>query len=210
VFDTIGLGEDNKGNVPHKKAVKMIRDYFSKCREPLNYIAYVKKEGRITEEERKMFKLFKEIFKGGEENFIIIITHSEPEWVEQNSQIKNDFGDYPIIRVEFPPRHDDEDANKRKKSLQHLKTTLSGLRYNSVRLEFLNSSQSIENKISNVVSFVPIIGTVYQLISSGVYYAMEKPMIATDRLIEGNLGLRSRIAYKMIKKQEKLNRQRYS
>ncbi len=188
----------------------MIRDYFSKCREPLNYIAYVKKEGRITEEERKMFKLFKEIFKGGEENFIIIITHSEPEWVEQNSQIKNDFGDYPIIRVEFPPRHDDEDANKRKKSLQHLKTTLSGLRYNSVRLEFLNSSQSIENKISNVVSFVPIIGTVYQLISSGVYYAMEKPMIATDRLIEGNLGLRSRIAYKMIKKQEKLNRQRYS
>ncbi|CAI2193547.1 6914_t:CDS:2, partial [Funneliformis geosporum] len=76
VYDTVGIGEPETGKVPHKKAVKMIRDYFTTCQLPLNYIAFVKKKGRCTEEECKMFKLFKEIFEGSENNFIIIITHS--------------------------------------------------------------------------------------------------------------------------------------
>src|SRR5437764_503332 len=92
VFDTIGIGESTFGSVPHKKAIKLIRDYFSKCQVPLNYICYVKKQGRFTEEDAKMFKIFKKIFKGGETNFITIITHSQPEWVGENLEpIKNNF-----------------------------------------------------------------------------------------------------------------------
>ncbi|CAI2165113.1 9022_t:CDS:2 [Funneliformis geosporum] len=66
VYDTIGVGETDAGSVPHKKAVVKIRDYFTRCEVQLNYIAYVKKQGRFTEEDRKMFNLFKKIFEGRE------------------------------------------------------------------------------------------------------------------------------------------------
>src|SRR4051812_34406863 len=49
VYDTIGVAETSVGNVPHKKAVKTIRNYFSICETPLNYIAFVVKKGRISE-----------------------------------------------------------------------------------------------------------------------------------------------------------------
>ncbi|CAI2170818.1 8164_t:CDS:2 [Funneliformis geosporum] len=52
VYDTIGVGETISGNVPHKKAVKEIRDYFAICQERLHYIAYVKKQGRFTEDDQ--------------------------------------------------------------------------------------------------------------------------------------------------------------
>ena len=83
VYDTIGLGEPSTGSASHKRAVKEIRDYFSKCEIPLNYIFYVKKKDRFTDEDVKMFKAFKSIFEGGEKNIIIIITHSNPGWVEK-------------------------------------------------------------------------------------------------------------------------------
>ncbi|CAI2192374.1 11997_t:CDS:2, partial [Funneliformis geosporum] len=84
VYDTVGVGEPSTGTVPYKEAVKKIRNYFSKCETSLNYIAFVKKKGRFTEEDRKMFNLFKEIFEGSENNFIIIITHSGQKWVDEN------------------------------------------------------------------------------------------------------------------------------
>ncbi|CAI2184816.1 8921_t:CDS:2, partial [Funneliformis geosporum] len=114
VYDTVGVGEPSTGTVPHMKAVKEIRNYFSKCEVPLNYIAFVKKKGRFTEEDRKMFNLFKEIFEGSENNFIIIITHSSKFWVDENIvDLRNNFGNYPIIPVDFPfedPPEDDDDV----------------------------------------------------------------------------------------------------
>ncbi|CAI2169209.1 7234_t:CDS:2 [Funneliformis geosporum] len=99
VFDTIGVGETNSGSVPHKEAVKEIRNYFTTCKVPLNYIVYVKKKGRFTEEDRTMFNLFKEIFEGCEKNFIIIITNCDERWIEKNKEtlIKNFGEDYPTI-----------------------------------------------------------------------------------------------------------------
>src|SRR5436190_19245820 len=58
VFDMVGLGEPPSHDVSHNEAVKKIRDYFSECRVPLNYIFYVQKKGRITEEDVKMFRIF--------------------------------------------------------------------------------------------------------------------------------------------------------
>ncbi|CAG8581322.1 13636_t:CDS:2 [Funneliformis caledonium] len=119
VYDTIGVGETSYGSVPHRKAVREIRNYFSKCKMPLNYIAFVKKKGRFTEEDRKMFKIFKEIFEGGETNFIIIITNSGPKWVEDYTEkIKENLGDHPII-------------------------PLCSLNYVGIKLEVLDSIQAI-------------------------------------------------------------------
>jgi GTP-binding protein EngB required for normal cell division len=81
VFDLIGLGELMSGSVPNKEAVKNIRNHFSKgAGIPLNYICYVKRP-RMTEEDFNLFQLFKEIFKEGNDNFIIIVTNSETNWV---------------------------------------------------------------------------------------------------------------------------------
>ncbi|POG63816.1 hypothetical protein GLOIN_2v1682802 [Rhizophagus irregularis DAOM 181602=DAOM 197198] len=52
-----------------------------------------------------------------------------------------------------------------------------------------------ERNVSKVVSIVPIVGSVYQLISSGVYYALEKPNNAKERLIDGTAGLALDIYY---------------
>src|ERR1043165_2375147 len=76
VFDTIGIGEatlETFERVRHKEAIKKIRDCFSRCQMPLNYICYVKKKGMFTEQDRRMFNVFKEVFKGGQRNFVIII-----------------------------------------------------------------------------------------------------------------------------------------
>ncbi|RIA94279.1 hypothetical protein C1645_760448, partial [Glomus cerebriforme] len=77
VFDTVGLGEPSSHDTTsHEEAVKKIRNYFSDCQVSLNYIFYVHKKGRITDEDIRMFKLFKKIFEWGKDNFIIIITHA--------------------------------------------------------------------------------------------------------------------------------------
>ncbi|GBC26375.2 hypothetical protein GLOIN_2v1881215 [Rhizophagus irregularis DAOM 181602=DAOM 197198] len=161
----VGLGEPSSHLVSHKKAVKTVRNYFSDHQLLLNYIFYVRRKGRITEEDVKMFKLFKETFKGGEKNFIIIITHSKPGWITDNLEIiRKNFGNYPIISVDFPLTDEDEDdiiaSDKRKRI--------------------------IEKKVSEIVSIIPIAGSLYQLIASGVYYKLGKPKHA---LIGGIIGV---------------------
>ncbi|CAI2166222.1 10606_t:CDS:2 [Funneliformis geosporum] len=165
VFDTIGVGETNSGSVPHKEAVKEIRNYFTTCKVPLNYIVYVKKKGRFTEEDRTMFNLFKEIFEGCEKNFIIIITNCDERWIEKNKEtlIKNFGEDYPTI-------------------------PLTKLNYEITVLQVLSSFQSAENKVSKVIDLIPIAGSAYHLISSGVYYKLGKSNVAKERLINGVTG----------------------
>ncbi|CAI2166216.1 10603_t:CDS:1 [Funneliformis geosporum] len=203
VYDTVGVGEPSTGTVPHMKAVKEIRNYFSKCEVPLNYIAFVKKKGRFTEEDRKMFNLFKEIFEGSENNFIIIITHSSKFWVDENIvDLRNNFGNYPIIPVDFPfedPPEDDDDViihqRKRAQSLRRLTDKLSSLNRKEIKLQVLSSFQTAENKVAKVIDFIPIAGCAYQLISSGVYYKIGKSNLATERLVNGITGAAMDIAF---------------
>ncbi|CAI2168851.1 3132_t:CDS:2, partial [Funneliformis geosporum] len=166
VYDTVGVGEPSTGTVPYKEAVKKIRNYFSKCETSLNYIAFVKKKGRFTEEDRKMFNLFKEIFEGSENNFIIIITHSDP------------------------PEDDDVIIHQRKRSqsLRRMTDALSFLNRKEIKLQVLSSFQMAENKVAKVVYFVPVAGSAYQLISSGYYYKMGKSNLAKERLKKGVYG----------------------
>ncbi|CAI2166220.1 10605_t:CDS:2 [Funneliformis geosporum] len=115
VYDTIGISETYFGNVPHKEAIQMTRDYFSKCEDSLNYVIYVKKKSRFSEEDHNMFKLFKEIFMGNEKNFLIIITESDQDWVNNNMTIlRKHFENYPIIPVDFPCSEDGDDIIQRK------------------------------------------------------------------------------------------------
>ncbi|CAI2164859.1 14657_t:CDS:1 [Funneliformis geosporum] len=197
VYDLIGIDEIVEGSVPHKKIIEKIRHGFVTRQVSFNYIAYVKKEGRFTEEDRKMFKLFKEIFKGCENNFIIIITNSEQKWVEKNLiTIKEKFGDYPIIPVDFPRSEEENDdiydrtikRNKRIQNLQSLTERLLSLKRGSIKLQALDLHQTTENKIAQVIDFIPIAGSAYQLISSGVYYSMGESKLAKERLINGVTG----------------------
>jgi hypothetical protein len=201
VYDTVGLGEPPNGSVAHDEAVKLIRDYFSICEVPLNYIFYVKKKGRITEEDKKMFETFENIFDGAEKNFIIIITNCNPEWVETNSDaIKKNFGDYPILPVDFPWNEDDDDDDaqyhqiKRTQSLQILLNKLFELKYKGIELEVLSDSQKKEKIAASIIDFIPFIGSTYRLISAGVYYRLGKKKEAKKRLIFGAAGLALDIA----------------
>jgi hypothetical protein len=193
VYDTVGLGEPPNGSVSHKNAVKKIRDYFSECEVPLNYIFYVKRKCRFTENDVKMFKTFKDIFKGAENNFFIIITHSNQKWVDNNKEIiKKNFGDYPILSVDFPwneGEEGDNDQRKRSQSLRNLINEMFNKNRKGIKLEVLSSSQKTEDSVATVVDFVPIFGSVYQLISAGVYYKLGKSDMVKQRLISGTIGL---------------------
>ncbi|RGB37518.1 hypothetical protein C1646_756756 [Rhizophagus diaphanus] len=197
VFDTVGLGGLETHPISRKNAIAEIRNYFAWSKESLNYLFYVQKKGRICNEDKKTFKLFKEIFKCGEKNFVIIITNSNPEWVEKNlGAITENFGKYPIISVDFPLTDEGEDddtacndKNKRVRSLQLLENKLSEISYQSIKLEVLSSTQKTEENVSQVVRIIPVVGTAYQLISSGVYYTLEKPNKAKERLMDGAVDL---------------------
>ncbi|CAG8751095.1 2570_t:CDS:2, partial [Cetraspora pellucida] len=106
--------------------------------------------------------------------------------------IRDYFGNYPIIAVDFPS-DDRFDANVqeeiRKESREHLISSLKYLRYKCVKLEILEPKEYFESKVKGVISFVPIVGTTYNLISSGVYSILKKPKLAKRRLVEGVSGL---------------------
>ncbi|RIB29520.1 hypothetical protein C2G38_2056475 [Gigaspora rosea] len=104
VYDTVGLCESVEGSISHKKAIKIIRTYFSKVLKPVHYICYVKKgTTKFTEEDNTTFKEFKKIFSKAESNFVIIITDSNQKWVDENLDIiRKCFGNYKTIAVDFP------------------------------------------------------------------------------------------------------------
>jgi hypothetical protein len=150
--------------------------------------------GRFVKDDEKMFKTFKDIFKGGEKNFIIIITHSNQKWIEENSEtIKKNFGNYPVIPVDFPWSEDDDYAQihqkRRKQYLQSLMNEMFNRNYKGIKLEVLSSSQKVEKNVAKVVNIVPVVGTAYQLTSAGVYHKLGKPDMAKKRLKTAALGL---------------------
>jgi len=195
VFDLIGLGELTSGGVSNDEAIKNMRNHFSTNGRSLNYICYVKRP-RVTEEDVSLFKTFKKIFKEGENNFIIIVTNSGLDWVnnEENvNKIKKDFGNYPIISVDFPCNENvdytEVDRRTRIKNLRHLRDKLSELNYEGMNLEILNSSQEFENKLSKIINVAPVAGSLYQLTTSGIYYMSGKPKVAKKRLYNGTSGV---------------------
>lgn len=195
VFDLIGLGELSSGGVPHDVAIKNIRNHFSTNGLPLNYICYVKRS-RTTEEDIHLFGIFKKIFKEGEKNFIIIVTHTGPSWTDNEENVnetKRNFGDYPVISVDFPNNIDEDyaeiDRKKRATNLQHLVAKLTELNYSGNNPEILSSSQVIENSLSNFINAVPVAGSLYQLTASGVYLMSGKPNVAKKRFVNGAFGI---------------------
>ncbi|CAG8627516.1 2435_t:CDS:1 [Cetraspora pellucida] len=193
IYDTVGFGEGKSGTVEHSKAIKLIRKFFSVPAVEFNYLCYVKGKGRFTDDDRKRFNEFKVVFNDGEKNIIIIITRCKQEWVDDNRiTIKEYFGDYPVIAVDFPPdKKDDNIAKQQKKrerraeSLNRLQDTFAILGYKGIRLEVLSPPEHIENKIQKFIRFVPVVNGFYKITSSGVYYLKGKPKIAGQRLIEG-------------------------
>jgi hypothetical protein len=195
VFDLVGLGELPSGGVPHDVAIKNIRNHFSTNGLSLHYICYVKRN-RITEEDIRLFNIFKKIFKEGEKNFVIIVTHTGPSWTDDEKNVdetKRNFGDYPVISVDFPSNIDEDyaeiDRKKRATNLQHLLAKLSELNYSGNNPEVLSSSQVIENNLSNIINALPVAGSLYQLTASGVYLMSGKPNVAKKRFMNGAFGI---------------------
>ncbi|EXX51653.1 hypothetical protein RirG_260010 [Rhizophagus irregularis DAOM 197198w] len=191
VYDTIGLGDSTGSD----EAIKAIRNFFSMGKIPLNYICYVKRS-RSLKDDVRLFETYRKIFGDGEKNFVIIITHSGPEWAKEEENvklIKEQLGNYPVISVDFPCNENEKytlvDRKQRAESLEHLLNEFSKLEYNGIEPEVLSPSQNIENNMAGYFSFVPVVGSVYQLTASGFYYVTGKEKTARKRLLDGSLGL---------------------
>ncbi|CAG8736543.1 10158_t:CDS:2, partial [Dentiscutata erythropus] len=121
------------GIFERKKAIQNIRDYFSK-----------NQKGRFIDDDSKKFNEFKDMFNDGDSNIIIIITHCKQKWVNENLKtIRDYFGDYPVIGVDFPSEDEDEGGSnntykqrqkeQRVQSLNYLLGRLSALNYKGIQ-----------------------------------------------------------------------------
>ncbi|KAF9093006.1 hypothetical protein BGX27_001685, partial [Mortierella sp. AM989] len=84
VCDTPGLGELHEGAMD--VAIEPIVQGMKESQIAYHHIAYVVKQGRLcAEEQGELFRIFKEMFKGSENNFILVITHCDDnEWIREN------------------------------------------------------------------------------------------------------------------------------
>ncbi|CAG8595150.1 5887_t:CDS:2 [Diversispora eburnea] len=190
VYDMSGVGEISSSNNPHEEVAESIKNYFSRKRTPLNFICYVVKEGRSKlAGVQSTFSLFKKIFKGGEKNFVIIITDSSQEWVDRcRNELVNDFGNYPMIGVDFPfhKKFDDRIQEElRKRSINHLNTQLLNLRHACTEFQINNTFETREEYFAETVAQVPVLGNAYRLLSSGAYYVAGRADMSKERLPEG-------------------------
>lgn len=133
VTDTIGFGEPETGTVGTILAEKRLCTFLEKLRSDYLYIVYVVKQGRMQDSDTVTWELFKQIFEGGEKNFVVVFTNSSRSWLQENIQeIKNEFeGCDRFIAVDFPPSSENEQRDKlnaedRDTSLKHLESTLAG------------------------------------------------------------------------------------
>ncbi|GET53029.1 hypothetical protein GLOIN_2v1763441 [Rhizophagus irregularis DAOM 181602=DAOM 197198] len=125
-----------------------------------------------------------------------VALYSFVRWTDDEKNVdetKRNFGDYPVISVDFPSNIDEDyaeiDRKKRATNLQHLLAKLSELNYSGNNPEVLSSSHVIENSLSNIINAVPVAGSLYQLTASGVYLMSGKPNVAKKRFMNGAFGI---------------------
>ena len=136
IYDTVGLGETEHGTVPHIAALEKIRKYILDGNTCLNYICMVIQVNRIDDLDVTIFKEIKNIFRGAENNIVLIVTRDDNLWTQQNmSYLRSNYGhNIPILDVDFKPIHKDERIEKefieeRKKHLGKLLDWLKCLNY---------------------------------------------------------------------------------
>ncbi|CAB4380050.1 unnamed protein product [Rhizophagus irregularis] len=125
----------------------------------------------------------------------LIVTHTGPSWTDDEKNVdetKRNFGDYPVISVDFPSNIDEDyaeiDRKKKGNQFANLLAKLSELNYSGNNPEVLSSSHVIENSLSNIINAVPVAGSLYQLTASGVYLMSGKPN-AKKRFMNGAFGI---------------------
>lgn len=138
VTDTVGLGEADIGTTPHDEAMKKLASFVLAVGSRYDHICFVKKAGRFTEEDDVYWRCFKELFKGFESHFVIILTSAQSTNADkENLRHVRDVVGMPkvdIVCVDFRPGDaDDEDEDrvaekKRKQSKSTLISSLADIR----------------------------------------------------------------------------------
>ena len=167
IYDTIGLGESERGSVPHEIAESKIYNFLNTIKNVrFDYVCIVKSAHRSDALDIPIFDAVKKMMTPHNSNhdifkhMIIIITNSEDGQVKANSDGYRQYYNSPHIRVigvQFPPvlltDQDRERTNvtARNKSLNKLKTSLEILDYNDpleTRLEHLNETDMRDLSLS--------------------------------------------------------------
>ncbi|KAF9387816.1 hypothetical protein BGX21_000453 [Mortierella sp. AD011] len=143
VVDTVGLGEmEGRGNHNTKDAVQLLCQVLGIGERKFHHIAYVVEKGRLgTEENKKLFELFKSTFSGAEENFVLIVTKCRSEWINEHRELINEIFGIPAVCCDFPwdkdgPWNEDGTDNQRDyrtTNLQNFEQQLSALRRQPIK-----------------------------------------------------------------------------
>ena len=113
IYDTIGLGESERGSVPHKIAERMIYNFLNTIKSVrFDYVCIVKLSHRSDALDIPIFDAVKKMMTPHNNNhdifkhMIIIITNSEDGQVRENLKGYRLYYNSPHIRVvgvQFPP-----------------------------------------------------------------------------------------------------------
>ncbi|KAG0009369.1 hypothetical protein BGZ81_003471 [Podila clonocystis] len=105
VTDTVGMAADDVDSARVENALNQLEEYLRTNRQGFHYIAYVIRRDEIpVRDHKRLFQLFQSCFQDAEDNFVLIITHcTDPKWAEdKRNELKDIFGDIPIIACDFP------------------------------------------------------------------------------------------------------------
>ena len=130
VYDTVGLGETDRGGISDNDAKKSIIRYLTDIKTKFDHICIVMKRDRISSLDFAVFNAARFIFDGAFENAVLIVTDATDAWLEENrTYLSQVYGSMNKCAVDFPPisrRKIDEDDNvrTRNKSLAKLNSFL--------------------------------------------------------------------------------------
>ncbi|CAK9213708.1 unnamed protein product [Sphagnum troendelagicum] len=161
VIDTMGFGEPDTGSVSNTSAQKLVIDFLKNVKGRYSHIIFVIEKGRCDLVTEIIWNTFRQIFKGGEKNFVVLYTKTDDEWFQENlEEIKKEFPDCKqFLYVDFPeidPELEEENSESRMSERDRLESELTRM-FEGSWVEpdiFRMGDAEIEKKAENILEYI--------------------------------------------------------
>ncbi|CAM6085567.1 unnamed protein product [Calypogeia fissa] len=165
VTDTVGLGEAETGTISNTQAKELLTQFLRKVKDEYSHIIFVQRANRVTVMDEMNWLLFKSIFEGAEDAFVILFTSADENWLDENEdKLPKYMAGIRTLAVDIPPISSRKVTEKRQKvirdsSIQKLEHDLEeifkarGYVYSAPTIARLNDAE-LEEKSSSLMDLV--------------------------------------------------------
>ncbi|CAM6110269.1 unnamed protein product [Calypogeia fissa] len=165
VTDTVGLGGAETGAISNAEAQERLTAYLKMVRGQYSHIIFVQKANRVTVMDDLNWQLFRSIFEGAEEAFVILFTSADENWLKDNKDgLPSYMEGVQTLTADIPPISKRRVAEKRRtaireKSILKLEEELvkifeqGGNKYSIPKISLM-TDEELEEKAASLRQFV--------------------------------------------------------